>query len=124
MGQRNGKGLEVTYPNGDNYKGDFVNGQREGEGLYISKEGHRYEGMWKNDMRHGAGTLTFASSGGKDGAKWAGSYEGEWHMNKKEGRGIFSYPNGDRYEGEWKDGKKVDMAYIAMQLKNVMKANF
>ena len=30
-------------------------------------------------------------------------YEGEWREGKKHGRGTFFYANGDRYEGEWRD---------------------
>ena len=35
----------------------------------------------------------------KDGDK----YDGEWKNNKKEGRGILYFSGGNRYEGEWKD---------------------
>ncbi|MES1915631.1 MAG: hypothetical protein MHM6MM_007550 [Cercozoa sp. M6MM] len=34
---------------------------------------------------------------------WRGSYEGFWKNNKKHGRGIYNYHNGDEYEGEWCD---------------------
>ncbi len=32
-------------------------------------------------------------------------YEGEWIDGKISGYGILMYPDGDKYEGEWKDGK-------------------
>jgi len=31
-------------------------------------------------------------------------YEGDWKNDIKEGKGIFYYNNGDRYEGDWKNG--------------------
>ncbi len=36
-----------------------------------------------------------------DGAK----YEGEWRNNKANGKGKFWHADGDVYEGEWKDDK-------------------
>jgi len=33
-------------------------------------------------------------------------YEGEWKNDIREGRGIYYYSNGDRYEGEFKNNKK------------------
>ena len=33
-------------------------------------------------------------------------YEGEYKNNKKEGKGIYYWINGNRYEGDYKNGKK------------------
>ena len=33
-------------------------------------------------------------------------YEGFWKNNKKDGKGIYYYNDGNRYEGEWKNGIK------------------
>ena len=33
-------------------------------------------------------------------------YEGEWKDRKRNGRGTNKYPNGEVYEGEWQDDKK------------------
>ena len=32
-------------------------------------------------------------------------YEGDYYDDKKEGYGIFYWPDGRKYEGEWKNGK-------------------
>jgi hypothetical protein len=32
-------------------------------------------------------------------------YEGAYVDDKKEGFGIFSWPDGKKYEGEWRNGK-------------------
>ena len=33
-------------------------------------------------------------------------YNGETKENKRHGRGIYFYPNGDIYEGEWRKSQK------------------
>jgi len=105
---KEGTGLTHKYESGDVYVGDFKDGQRHGYGIYTSVQGHRYEGEWFADQRHGIGTLTFAtkSSDGKGEPKWAGTYQGEWHQNLKQGKGVFKYQNGDVYEGSWSKGMK------------------
>ena len=45
----------VRAPNGDTYDGWWVNGKREGQGIYFYANGDRYEGDWKNDCKHGKG---------------------------------------------------------------------
>lgn len=32
-------------------------------------------------------------------------YEGEYRDDKKEGNGVFYWPDGRKYEGGWKNGK-------------------
>lgn len=61
-GRPNGKG-EVFYKNSikscmsgveyeqAKYKGNFVNGKREGFGKLVWQDGSCFEGQWKNDMR-------------------------------------------------------------------------
>ena len=50
--------------------------------------GITYEGEWKNGMREGNGTQTWA-----DGSK----YVGEWTNNKANGKGILYHSDGDVY---------------------------
>jgi hypothetical protein len=63
----------MIYPDGTKYKGtlslespkklifdawftgDFVNGQRHGQGAYFYVNGDVYEGQWENDQKHGQG---------------------------------------------------------------------
>jgi hypothetical protein len=46
----------------------------------------------------GKGTMFFAD-GDSLHSKWVGSFEGEWKDNQKHGKGVFSYANGDKYDG-------------------------
>jgi hypothetical protein len=37
------------------YEGEFKNGMRHGMGLFITKKGRRYDGQWYDSLRHGKG---------------------------------------------------------------------
>ena len=37
--------VKCNYEGGDNYKGDFVNGKPEGQGIYVYANRDRYEGQ-------------------------------------------------------------------------------
>ena len=97
-------------------EGDCDNGY----GTYTWADGRKYVGEWKNDKKHGQGTLTWAASGSKyvgefkDSARhgqgtytWADGrkYVGEFKDNKRNGQGTFTSPDGSKYVGEFKDGK-------------------
>ena len=45
----------VEKLNGDVYQGEFMNDKANGYGVYTHKEGSRYEGHWKDDIKHGFG---------------------------------------------------------------------
>ena len=32
-------------------------------------------------------------------------YDGDWKDGKKNGKGIMSYADGEKYDGDWKDDK-------------------
>ena len=44
-----------TWPSGASYKGQFHDGQRNGEGVQTWPDGSSYEGNFLNDLRHGFG---------------------------------------------------------------------
>ncbi|MDR2777749.1 MAG: hypothetical protein LBB24_03195 [Rickettsiales bacterium] len=80
-----------TYPDGSIYYGEWKNGKREGEGLYILFPGEdikvEYSGMWKNDEAYGWDNYGY------------GGYEVLYrsrHLTKK-------------YMGKFKDGRKGNM---------------
>ena len=95
-GVREGKGT-YTFSNGDIYEGYWKNNKMEGKGVYNFKDGDKYDGDWVGGKKEGQGTYCFS-----DGAK----YEGNFVQGKMEGKGVFSYKNGDKYDGDWKDNKR------------------
>ena len=76
-GLANGHG---TAKGRDTYTGDFVNGNKQGKGIYV----------WGS------------------GSQWAGDrYEGDYVNDKRNGKGIYVYTNGDRYEGGWVNSRRT-----------------
>jgi hypothetical protein len=70
-----------------------------GDGL-LKGEGScevEYDGEWRNNARHGAGTQSYTNGD---------VYEGEWQGGMKHGRGTMSYGDGGKYQGWWADGKR------------------
>ena len=73
------------------YKGDIVDGKREGLGTQIFPNGYKYTGEWKRNHAHGKGKLTYT-----DGTY----YEGEFNKNKIQ-EGMLNYHNGTRFAGKF-----------------------
>lgn len=117
-GERNGYG-EIVLKNGDSYKGDWVNGLFQGEGIYTyHQEGATYEGQWYEGLQDGVGyyrSKIFAYKGewedgwmngyGKMVFSNKDEYIGNFVENKFYGEGLYLFHNGDKYEGEFIDGK-------------------
>ena len=93
---KEGKGV-YNYSNGDKYEGDFFDDVKEGSGVYSYKNGERYEGEFKNGFADGRGAYYY-----EDGEKYVGDYKDD----KRNGHGIYFYSNGDKYIGEFLNGKK------------------
>ena len=73
--------------------------QRTSEFKYKTYEdGSTYFGEWKDNLRHGQGTMTYET-----GSK----YVGEWKDGKKNGHGTYTLANGAEYVSEFKDGKST-----------------
>lgn len=79
---------EITYKNGDTYKGELKDGKFNGHGTYTwaKKEGnllYKYEGNWVDGHREGQGVGYYA-----DGA----IYEGQWGANGVACYGVMTWP--------------------------------
>ncbi|KAK1940207.1 MORN repeat domain containing protein, partial [Babesia divergens] len=94
-GLRNGKGIMV-YSNGDMFEGDWKDGVREGFGVERFADGSVYMGMFKNNKRDGSGELKLSN-----GVVYEGTFD-----NDVTGKGKMTWPNGESYIGELKNGYK------------------
>lgn len=128
---RNGKGTYV-YPSGAKYVGDFKNGEINGVGVCYYTNGSKYSGEWRARFPEGKGTKTY-SDGAKLTGLWKkgkpvddkGNLLAEYIVKNKEeqqddgtniqsgclsgdcknGPGVFAYPDGSKYEGNFTNGK-------------------
>jgi S1-C subfamily serine protease len=86
---RNGQGT-LTYPNGDVYVGNFVDGSPKGRGTHSFANGNKYTGEFGNGRPNGRGTLTYANGD---------AYVGKFVNGRPNGRGAITYRNGDKFVG-------------------------
>ncbi|MBF0310396.1 MAG: SUMF1/EgtB/PvdO family nonheme iron enzyme [Magnetococcales bacterium] len=91
-----GKGVQ-QWPSGTRYEGEFRNGLRHGKGVHVWPDGARYEGDFRDGQRTGQGVFRWP-----DGS-W---YEGGFLNGQRHGSGIFHYPDGSRYAGEFHSGRR------------------
>lgn len=146
----NGNGTYLS-PGGAIYVGQFKNGEIHGQGVCSYADGSSYQGQWAHRYPEGFGTKRWA-----DGREYSGQwrrgqpinregiflypnqpitavdggfvpqsgcingdcengrgvyayadgsrYEGSFLLGRPHGKGIFFYPNGDRYEGQFAYG--------------------
>ena len=100
-----GKGT-LSLPNGDVYSGEFVEGKRDGEGECKYNNGERYVGMWRNEyalrLMKAVISSYFTSCSIKEGRgvyffNDGRRYEGSFVGGEVRGQGECLYPNGDKY---------------------------
>ena len=77
------------------YEGEYKDGLRDGQGTLTFADGRMYVGEFKDGFKHGQGTYT-----------WPGGdhYVGEFKDDNIHGQGTYTWPDGTQYVGEFKDG--------------------
>ena len=91
------------------YQGEFRKGLKHGKGVKTWPWGDRYEGGFVDDRRQGKGMYTWGAA-----SPWAGErYVGDYVADQREGFGTYYWPNGDRFEGVWKEDRRY--GYSAME---------
>ena len=97
---QHGQGIQTPADGNGRLVGNFINGVCDGECEWSGSrpDGEvTFVGRFKNGLRSGHGTATYA-----DGAQ----YQGSWADDFRSGEGVHNYANGDKYEGAWKSGKR------------------
>ncbi len=107
----NGYGV-YRWEDGKQYEGYFRNGKRYGKGKLTWADTRSYEGTWVNDKQHGYGIEKEKVFTIKRGFWDNGKYTGETYSkagcvsgNCQNGYGTLIMENGDRYIGQFKNGK-------------------
>ena len=88
--------VNLTFPNGDKYVGEFKDDKPNGKGTYTWSDGGKYEGEYKDGKKNGQGTKTWTNGD---------MYEGKFKVGKYHGQGTYTWNDGRKYVGEWKDGE-------------------
>jgi len=96
-GDMNGYG-RMRYPNGEEYLGIFKDNMRHGHGTLKSSQNKNtldtiYVGNWVNDVRSGYGVLDYIIRGEK--------YMGMWVNDQRHGQGVVVTVDGVYYEGNF-----------------------
>lgn len=99
-GKKHGKGRLLLGASGDVYEGDFENDKYHGFGTFQSFEGIRYKGEFLEGQKNGLGKLDFPETSESE------CYLGEFKADKKEGLGAYLWRSGAMYIGYWQQDSK------------------
>lgn len=77
-----------------NYTGEWVNGERQGNGTTNFRDGAVYRGEYRSGLEHGQGYISYPNGN---------SLDAEFVAGKIMGHGVFRYSTGDQREGFFRD---------------------
>jgi hypothetical protein len=107
-GVRDGNGI-CLYNNNTLYEGQWKKNREHGIGTLMSSDRKRviYQGAWEKGRMHGHGVYNYYSEGiGSSGGRSPrerGNYVGQFRQSLRNGRGVFTLPDGSVYDGEFRD---------------------
>eukprot|EP00929_Paragymnodinium_shiwhaense_P108258 TRINITY_DN7458_c0_g1_i1.p1 TRINITY_DN7458_c0_g1~~TRINITY_DN7458_c0_g1_i1.p1 ORF type:complete len:587 (-),score=53.16 TRINITY_DN7458_c0_g1_i1:79-1839(-) len=105
----------LSYPDGNKYEGQLVDGKRHGRGVLTLGDGTTYDADWRNDRRHGEGSELFP-----DGSRFTGKYAD----GLRSGHGVMTWPEGSRYCGQFSRGRANGEGHLLRTDGSVYKGNF
>jgi hypothetical protein len=92
----------ITAANGDRFVAQIARGAPNGVGLRVrgsgANSGDRYRGELRNGLSVGVGVYEFADNPGNSGSR-AARYEGEYAADAASGYGVFAWRSGDSFAG-------------------------
>ncbi len=126
----NGYGV-YRYPSGARYEGNFRNGEIDGTGTCYYTDGSVYSGQWVARYPEGKGTKTYPDGTQRSGlwkkgqpvdengrpipaavvSQWEKKNDGTDVQsgcitgNCRNGEGVFAFPDGSKYEGQFLNGR-------------------
>ena len=107
-------GESFTYT----YTGWLKNGEPNGMGTYLFKDGDKYSGESKNGHADGKGIMYYKVDGGYD------TVEGEFKNGKPNGLGTLLSKNGDKYIGQFKNGLPDGKGKGTSKVEGTFEGNF
>ncbi|KAJ3599686.1 hypothetical protein NHX12_033642 [Muraenolepis orangiensis] len=78
------------WPDGSKFEGEYRNGLKHGTGRFTWSNGECYEGFFYRDYRHGEGVYSWPSGH---------IFTGKFYLNKKEGYGRKEFPDRSTFQG-------------------------
>jgi len=100
--------LPISFLDTEVYVGNWKEGQRSGRGKHWNGRGNLYIGEWENDKRHGQGSYFFNLGNWEENRHtefWlqenTENYTGQFVNDHYQGHGVYRWPDGQRYEGEF-----------------------
>jgi hypothetical protein len=83
---------------GSRYTGEFINGEITGQGIKQWTDNRIYKGEFREGELHGQGTMFYNVDHPMQKDK---TYQGQFHLNSREGQGLLTKKNGDVFEGNF-----------------------
>ncbi|CAF3911005.1 unnamed protein product [Rotaria sordida] len=89
--QFHGHGM-LAWSNGGRYEGNFINGTRNGYGVYYCRDGSKCAGQWVDGYMNGEGVCNWTTGD---------RFEGNFKHHKKNGNGTYYFADGTKHVSEW-----------------------
>ena len=100
--------IPISFTANAVYTGNWRNGQRDGRGKYWNGNGKLYIGQWRDDKRNGQGSYFINLPEWRENEHteyWLSenmeNYSGEFQNDPYHGRGVYRWPSGNKYEGNF-----------------------